>query len=483
MNTFLVRCTLCGRVVLADWGSDAASPSSERHGIVFHDVCWSLLETALQPASVSLQCLFDFCSSLAIPRNCRAPTWGHGFGGVVVVDKNVHFPWEDRYKVPESTKPDPVFSKNPYQVPGIARLLAENLQQPTMATRPARPSQALPLDCFASLPGERCVVIAILLPTADCQQFWASRFKPPLPAANRSWLFETRYFQSPIDWRWLYRRTNDGLIEQIVDILALFWNKLPASLPETWSLHSTLLQKPGDHQFHNGCRLFRTQSIAIPDDLAHLFIYTATFGDGHIRLGYSSRSKHLIKLTQIWGFRGAIGSRGLQALQCITGPTGSESPWIGFPDDVPRTERLVLTDRVVGLEVGFDGCKIARLAVRSRSPPSRHYSGLRHSAVWYPTVPPQNLCLNEESFISRDIWAGGKSIRHLTGISAIYCLGILRIHFSFGIEVPWEHRSFGRLKLEEGYENSADFSIDGPGGERIRALVQNPQDQAQKAQG
>ena len=125
-----------------------------------------------------------------------------------------------------------------------------------------------------------------------------------------------------------------------------------------------------------------------------------------------------------------------------------------------------------------------RLAVRSRSPPSRHYDGLRHSAVWYPTVPPQNLCLNEESFISRDIcsigfkplfWShfggpGGKYLRHLTGISAVSCLGILRIHFAFDIEVPWEHRSFGRLKLEEEYENSTDFSIDGPGGERIVSI-------------
>lgn len=313
-----------------------------------------------------------------------------------------------------------VFDKSPYQVTGVDRLLAEAPQQPPAATQPARPPRALALDCLALLPGELCAAIAMLLPTADVlrarlasralwpvfysQQFWASRFTSPLPAANRSWLFETRSnIQSPRDWRWLYRRTNHvhlglspgllnrrriwGLIEQVVDILALVWYELPRPLPEIWSLglaHATeycagvngLLwspTEPGDHQFHNGCRLFQTQSIAIPEDLAYLFVYTATFGDGQyivgmslaaiagdsIRLGYSSHSEQLVELNQVWGFRLAMGSRGLQALQCITGPADSEdseTPWVGSPDDVPRTERLVLADRVEGLEVGFDVC-------------------------------------------------------------------------------------------------------------------------------
>ncbi|KAL2145257.1 hypothetical protein VTI28DRAFT_7625 [Corynascus sepedonium] len=233
MNPFLVRCAVCGWVVLADWDSDVAFPFSEtqwanqfrallhtpdgllltgvgiyeglnsagfcapfdkdmhwsdagfessddnsfavlpdpdfrgRHGIVFHDACWRLLEAALRPASVSLQRLFDVCSSLPVPRNCRAPTWGHDLGGAVVIDKNVHFPWEGRYDVPEAITPDPVFSKNPSQVPGVDHLLAEDPQQPPVATQSTRSPRAVVLDCFTSLPGELCVAIAILLPTAD----------------------------------------------------------------------------------------------------------------------------------------------------------------------------------------------------------------------------------------------------------------------------------------------------------------------------
>ncbi len=385
----------------------------DRHGIVFHDACWNLLEAALQPASVPLQRLSDVCSSLPVPRKCRAPSWGHDFGGVVVVDKTAHFSWEDRYENPKWPEPDPVFGKNPYQVLGVDRLLAEAPQQPPAVTQPARPPQALALDCFSVLPGELCAAIAMLLPTADVlrarlasrafwpvfyiQQFWASRFMLPPPAGNRSWLFETRRVQSSRDWRWLYRRTNDvylspglrnrrriwGLIEQVLDLLALVWRELPPSLPKVWSLDSALSpneyrvevsgllwtpSEPGDHQFHNGCRLFRTQCIAIPDALARLSVYMVAVSDERyivgmslvtvdgdsIRLGYSSSSGHSIELSQIWGFRLAMGSRGLQALQCITGPAGSESPWLGFPDDVPRTERLVVADRVAGLELGFD---------------------------------------------------------------------------------------------------------------------------------
>lgn len=133
--------------------------------------------------------------------------------------------------------------------------------------------------------------------------------------------------------------------------------RTPRPPPEVWSLDSALRAteyrakvngllwsptEPGDNHFHNGCRLFRSQSVAIPDDFAHLFIYTATFGDRQyivgmafvtvagdsIRLGYSSHSKHLVKLTQIWGFRVAIGSRGhkrYNALldQRVPNPAGS----------------------------------------------------------------------------------------------------------------------------------------------------------------
>lgn len=125
-----------------------------------------------------------------------------------------------------------------------------------------------------------------------------------------------------------------------------------------------------------------------------------------------------------------------------------------------------------------------KLAVRTPSPPPPHRGGLRDSAIWYPTIPPQHLCLNEQSFLPRNNYTvgfkplhwghfggpGGRYLQHLTGLSAVSSVGILRIHFYFDIEVPREHRSFGRLKLEEEYEETTNFFIDGPGGERIETV-------------
>jgi hypothetical protein len=260
-------------------------------------------------------------------------------------------------------------------------------------------------DSFQSLPGELCAAIAMMLPTTDVlrarlatrafwpvfysQQFWASRFKQ---SGDRAWLFEARR-QPPKDWRALYRRTNHvlppglrnrqriwALGRQVLDLVALAWNDLPPDLPGMWlsdsALHapnhrvevSGLLFTKDDRSypwFHNGCRLVRTQSVAVPDDLARLSVDTAAFGDGvyivglslttvtgdHVRLGYSSDARRSVDISQLQGLRLAVGSHGIQGLQCTTASGDAESPWLGSPDDVPRTERLAVADRVVGLEV------------------------------------------------------------------------------------------------------------------------------------
>jgi len=73
-----------------------------------------------------------------------------------------------------------------------------------------------------------------------------------------------------------------------------------------------------------------------------------------VRLGYSSPSEYSVELSEIWGFRIALGSRGVKAHQCITGPTSSQCPWLGSPGDTPRTERLMARNRVAALETAFD---------------------------------------------------------------------------------------------------------------------------------
>jgi hypothetical protein len=305
--------------------------------------------------------------------------------------------------------PNPVFRKNPCQVPEVDHILAEDPEQPPAFNPTASSSQALGIGRIP-LPEELCTVIAMYLPTTDVlrarlasrsfwsvfynQQFWKSRFGA---SADRSWLFEARNISSLRDWRWLYRRTNVvhigpglrnrqriwRLLQGLLDISALVWNELPPVLPAMWSPDIVIRatdrrvdstggfcrdQHAANRTLDNGCRQFRSQRIAVPDNLARLSVYALAFGDREyitgmtltavagdtIRLGYRSSSEHSVELSQLWGFRLAMGSRGLQALKCITGPGGLEAPWLGSLEDVPRTERLAAMERVVGLEVGID---------------------------------------------------------------------------------------------------------------------------------
>ncbi|KAH6621152.1 hypothetical protein B0J18DRAFT_457717 [Chaetomium sp. MPI-SDFR-AT-0129] len=427
----------------------------------------------------------------------------------------------------------------PQQPPGMMMT-----RMPRLPTRVRPACSSKEPDGLALLPEELCIAIATFLPTADAlrarlasrafwpvfysQQFWASRFVPstPLSIADRAWFFEAHHAQPPHgDWRWLYRRTSDaslrGSLRNRQRILTLPWNELPPTLPDVWSSNASALDaersvrahgiichaaRDEDHDIHLGCRLFQTRSIAIPDTLASLSVHTVSSNQGTeivgmsfataagdtIFLGSSNPcSKSSVKLTQLWGFSVAVGTRGLRALQCITGAAAeSVTPWLGSPDDVPRTERLVRRDRVVGLDVGFDAYKIVSLTVHTQSPDpcQQHQRDLRESAIWYPTIPPRQLYLNEESFPSSDwykvgykplFWChfggpGGKYLPHLTGLAFVAGVGINRIRFSFDVgeeDVPLAHRSFGRLKGNKEYDSTIECSIDGPGGERIEGIT------------
>lgn len=107
---------------------------------------------------------------------------------------------------------------------------------------------------------------------------------------------------------------------------------------------------------------------------------------------------------------------------------------------------------------------------------------LRHMAIWYPTLPPKTININEAFFQGqRDCGAylsgfrplfwtcfggpGGIYLRHLTKIT-LCCDALRRIEFSFNVGVPVESRMFGRHEDEELTE-VVEFPIDGPGGEVI----------------
>ena len=57
---------------------------------------------------------------------------------------------------------------------------------------------------------------------------------------------------------------------------------------------------------------------------------------------------------ELAGFNVAVGLGGIHALQCINRETRESIPWLGCPDDVPKTERLFVRTRIIALEADFD---------------------------------------------------------------------------------------------------------------------------------
>lgn len=385
-------------------------------GFVFHDACWRVLQEVFHSLPIPLGRLLDVFWSL--PNEPTQPAfWGHDYGGVALVNTRDYFPWEvspffsppspASFGLPGS---EPIFTDDPCRPVGFHRLVQLNAdapERPPVAFQggPTQPSRPLSKDPFLTLPRELCNAIAVLLPTADAlrarlasrafwpifhdQHFWVSRFKAP---RSRAWLFEARDVPAT-DWRSLYRRTRDntqlprdlinrrriwGLLKQVESIVALTWHPLPPSLPQKWCFDEAvndthlghLYSEVGGLDSHNtgmGYTLLAEQKIAIPQLLERLSIHTASFGgEVHVvgmsfatatdtvHLGYSSSSVQSVQLKELWGFRVALGLRGIRGLQCVTGSGKSESPWLGSLDDTLQTDRLVTGERVIGIEVKFD---------------------------------------------------------------------------------------------------------------------------------
>ncbi|CAI0646924.1 unnamed protein product [Colletotrichum noveboracense] len=431
-------------------------------------------------------------------------------------------------------EPDPVLTTNPYEVPEIQNLLTEDPGSPPSSTLSVSGLTTPGRDVFFALPEELRSVIAMYLPTVDVlnlrlasrafwtmfnnQQFWASRFRH---SSDRSWLFEARHSTETQNWRWLYRRTNNlrrdfglqnrarvwNLAQKLVDVLDFRWveigvNYSPCS-DQRIEVSGEMWEQPvaGYSLFDKGCRLFERHRVTIPENLSQISVCSLLLGDmsyvtglkftnaaGDIcQIGYWTASEQSVETSGLRGFKLAVGSRGIQALQGISSKS-STSPWIGCPERSPKTLRLDMGDRVADLDIGFDGCKIVSLSVycQSSSPNRTAQDGnrLRNSGMWYPDVPEQTLCLNEASFPPKEhylsgykplFWTsfggpGGIYLRNLTRLSVIWGGGgIRRIDFAYDIPVPSEHRTFGCQAPGE-WTKAIDFAIDGAGGEFINAV-------------
>lgn len=165
-------------------------------------------------------------------------------------------------------------------------------------------------------------------------------------------------------------------VEKVKEILRLQWFE-PVSYPGTDVAGMDWLEAAGDVRpdtsrrplgFDRGCRQFRERQACVPpDQLSHLACSLIQLGhatyitgirfilsrDEDIRLGYMAAEEHILSITSLTGFHLAVGSRGIQAIQCIFG-NGRESRWVGCPDNAPKTKRLLFAEPITGIKAGFD---------------------------------------------------------------------------------------------------------------------------------
>ena len=116
--------------------------------------------------------------------------------------------------------------------------------------------------------------------------------------------------------------------------------------------------------------------------------------------------------------------------------------------------------------------------------PGAQVPSLRATALWYPTVPSPDICLNDESFIGERLpaagyqplfWVlfGGPSgnyLRSLTEVCVTRLGDLCSIEFHYNTEdIPLGTRKLGRRNFTE-FSHVTRFSIDGPGGELIQTV-------------
>ncbi|EJP66353.1 F-box domain containing protein [Beauveria bassiana ARSEF 2860] len=200
----------------------------------------------------------------------------------------------------------------------------------------------------------------------------------------------------------------------------------------------------------------------------------------------------LYSVAALHGFNVALGPHGVRALQ-IVGPQRDACSWIGRTEGVPISELLGVKKSVNRLRVTCDGYKITALSVycdktESTTSCEPEDTNLRHTAVWYPKVPSEDLVLNDGSFtglrpvsttyqpISWIKFGGqrGKNLPHVKGVMIKFDNASLSgLQFVYDCDVPETgnaaSESFGRCGPSK-MEGALLFSIDGAAGERITSI-------------
>ncbi|KAF3393472.1 hypothetical protein DPV78_010053 [Talaromyces pinophilus] len=452
---------------LKEVGVMAHDPVKKRHGFIFHEACWTIMEKVRHPQAIPYSRLYEVCKSMPFPLQGTGLSLGHDFGGLVLIDNENYYPWEDRvFERAPNSRQRQLANKNPLNVPEMEQLLRKQPQtiQTTRNLRCARQARQNTdtfgelysnADTFGMLPIEIRNMITCSLSTSDIYNLrLASKTFSPFAVEGT---VSTIYFAQR-DACLSYRETAGDL---------------------------TTTTSPGSYDdFQEGCRLLHRQYVSISQSLAQIAFSAVHVGyteyisgirlvssEGAVtKFGYWSNKKvYSANITSLLGFYVAAGSRGIQALQVMADGQHT-SQWLGSPDECPKTRYLAVSKPVKALKAG-----LINLGMQNEETKL-----LRDVGLWYPSIPGFNLSLNDYPSLMANYYRplcwisfggpGGKYLESLTGIIADSTGSIGNIQFNYDTgNIPAKDRRLGgeiinAVEVHVSYsssENAYDFARHG----------------------
>ncbi|KAM3482561.1 hypothetical protein MY8738_003910 [Beauveria namnaoensis] len=493
------------------------------HGFVLHSACWNLLSKACKPVGPSLERLLSICESLPFPLWNNGVSWGHDYEGLFELNTYGMYPWMEHFSLSFATTVERASISDPNGGSVLRMMLPTATPHFTTMTRPL----AKDADPFFRVPWEICEMILgnvqtrdalnlrlasrSFLPLFSSLSFWLSRFEPD---GERGFIFEVDEGRG--NWGVdallkIHHSSKRSLATLAIVNRQRTWNlaRRLASLIETPNMSNNSSEQTfhwwgwieitgSEHiidpalpweKFRAGCRSTTRTVVNVPPDITKIGITIVNAGvwnyvtgirligrDGNEHAaGYVSKDKDVLcHLSQLHGLRVAMGPGGVRALQVVA--EGQQvSKWIGNIEGVPQSDRLVVGAPITSLSVTLDGYKVTGLSVDSSQ--AQPMTSIRRIALWYPSVPPYYLLLNQNSFTYQGpLSAGyqplswiqfggeaGKSLKHVQGL-------LVRFSYSlFGLQFIYNESHGTRYSevLGRCTERDTFFSIDGAGGERI----------------
>lgn len=306
-----------------------------RHHVVFHDSCLRLFGTLMHLDQHAFARIGHICASLPFPTRGTSLSWGHDYGGLVRIEDEDFYPWEDRYSDQVFQEAIPMYTADPLHGTEALDILTERPIAPPRPRKSLLPPRtgttaqgsSAHHDPLSALPLEICTMIADELSVADYlsvrlasramwpifhyQAWWRNKFYAQTHGPeDRSWFIEAWEAQDRLiaaDWRYLYRRTRHDqlspglknrkriwrILQGIPAIVGLDLDTQEDLSATTSSSTSTSIRprvearlRPPRRGYESsegfdgeGCREKYSQAVAVPANVTTIAVHIVRLGD------------------------------------------------------------------------------------------------------------------------------------------------------------------------------------------------------------